>query len=189
MKKKLLIGPNRFFSQFASRKRNRNKFSLKKSEDSKFEIGEYFIWWILCMIQLQHSPNIFRKKSKRKQSHNVQDHSSSQRYFWENLLQSRRNVWKSEGANSNPRPSSFWRRSFCIHFYQNLEGQLSPSPRFRRPFSKDVLQRFVCLSLEPSLRIAVSREKSAKAYKGFHFRYFSICSSFFLLLQNSKTKL
>ena len=126
-KKKLLIGPNRFFSQFASRKRNRNKFSLKKSEDSKFEIGEYFIWWILCMIQLQHSANIFGKKSKRKQSHNVQDHSSSQRYFWENLLQSRWKVWKSEGANSNPRPSPFWRRSFCFYSYQNLEGQLSPS--------------------------------------------------------------
>ena len=69
--------------------------------------------------------------------------------------------------------------SLCFYFCQNLEGQLSPLPRFRRPCAKDVLQRFVCLSLEPSPRIAVSREKSAKVNEGFHFRHFSICSSFF----------
>ena len=69
--------------------------------------------------------------------------------------------------------------SFCFYFCQNLEGQLSPLPRFRRPCAKDVLQRFVCLSLEPSPRIAVSREKSAKVNEEFHFKHFSTCSSSF----------
>jgi hypothetical protein len=42
LKKKtnFLLVQNSFFSQFASRKRNHNKFSLKKFVDSKFEIGE-----------------------------------------------------------------------------------------------------------------------------------------------------
>ena len=44
---KILIGPKQFFSQFASWKRNHNRYSLNRK--SNFEISET-IWWIRTLL-------------------------------------------------------------------------------------------------------------------------------------------
>ena len=185
-----LLIKNSFFFSVASWKRNRNKFSLKnlKIRNSRLvKSSDEFVVWFNSSIH-----QIYLGKNQR------ESNLITCRIIHQANVISEKTCYRAVGGSENLKgqiviqglqPFGGEAGSFCFYFCQNLVGQLSHSPRFRRACAKDVLQRFVCLSLEPSLRIAVSRDKSAKVNEGFHFKHFSICSTFFLRLQNSKTKL
>ena len=131
------------------------------------------------MIQLQHSANIYLGKNQR------ESNLITCRIIHQANVISEKTCYRAVGRSENLRgqiviqgPHPFEGEVFAFILTKTWRDNCLPL-RFRRPCAKDVLQRFVCLSLEPSLRIAVSREKSAKVNEGFNFRYFSICSSFF----------